>query len=773
MLKMRKHRKSRLQEKPWDGIWSADEWLSKQSENRIFTLLWKALIVYSIVGGGMGCLLSALTVDYHVVIVQAVILAASIFLAFLYYHRIWENIGYVLFFIVMVFTAYFLRNYINSGFYGVMNDLAEAVSEYFESNAMRSYGERVGNRSLAITVSMCYIGVVACLVINISISRRMRYLFSLLAVICGLFLPLYLELEPSLYFVVQLLWGLFMASSAHRSKHYALRMDNKKYERKKHRFFYIYSVRTMAQWGVCCLIMVGIVAMILSVIMPKSTYHDRHPAGAFKKQTEETVENLSMVGIAGLFNFYDNVGGLTSGRLGGVSALRLDYETDLTLTFVPASEERFYLRQFVGNEYVPVSNHWEKDQALTGGMAQAMQEAYESGSPYMGRGRILVENVAGQSTPYLPYYSTQWEQLTWIGRSQEYTYYTDFGSENQPLEDALRWKAEKWWKYLEVPEEVQEALDQVIRDAGMGYDLDALTNVSRLAEYYQAEIPYSYQPGITPYGKDFVNYFLTENRKGYCAHFASAATLIFRELGIPARYVEGYAVDPEDISEDGEILVDEDTAQYYRGYSDLEQTAVVRVDVTDASAHAWVEVWVKDKGWQVVDVTPASSQEEPGAGLWSTFMRFFSNGSNRAASQDGETADDSAKDTAAKAEEAIRMAGMAILFILVLVILVFVLQLLFRNLWHFMGNRGKNRNDVLIDYYQRYVHKMEHRIDGFGQLQSYEEQIPVLMEQGKISLTEDERKRLVSLLNQAGYSSMEITAEENLWVRQKLKKKNI
>lgn len=767
MLKFRKQKETYPQDDTWNGIWGADEMLAKQSENRGWTLLWKAMIVYGIVGGGMGCLLSALTVDYHVIIVQFVILIASLFLASLYYHRIWENIGYLLLFFVMVIVAFLLHSYINSGFYAVMNDMGEAVSEYFDSNAMRSYGERVGNRSLAITVSMSYIGVVCCLVINILISRRMRYLFSILAVMAVLMLPLYLELEPSLFFVVQLSWGLFMASSVHRSKHYALQTDNTKYRRKKNHYSYVYSIRTMMQLGICLLVLVGFVSVLLSVIAPKDTFHTKHPASRWKKQTSDTVENLSMVGIAGLFNFYDNVGGLTSGRLGGISALRLDYETDLTLTFVPASEERFYLRQFVGSEYVPVANYWERVPALTSETEEAMQKVYEAGDPYMGKGQILVENVAGQSSLYLPYYSLDLDHLIWEGRSQEYTYYMDFRSIHRDLTDILV-QEDDMQQYLAVPEMDEAALDQIILDAGLDTAQEPLANVTQLADYYQQEIPYSYQPGITPYGKDFVDYFLSENKRGYCAHFASAATLIFRRLGIPARYVEGYAIDPEDISEEGEILTTEDTSQYYQGYSALEQTAVVRVNVTDASAHAWVEIWLDGTGWQVADITPASAEEEPGQGLWSMLMRFFQNGSNGAAEQSGGM-DDNNTATASTVEHVIQIVLRLAGGLLVLVILIFLLWALIHVLCRTANNRGKNRNDLLIDYYQRHMRKMGHQIEGFDRLQNYEEQVRMLVKQEKILLSEMEQKRLVALLEQAGFSPVEITPEENRWVRQMLR----
>lgn len=93
-------------------------------------------------------------------------------------------------------------------------------------------------------------------------------------------------------------------------------------------------------------------------------------------------------------------------------------------------------------------------------------------------------------------------------------------------------------------------------------------------------------PGRAPVNEDVVEYFLFENHKGYCVHFASAATLMYRALGFPARYASGYAVQPSDFvrQEDG----------------------VWRAQVTDESAHAWTEIFLEDYGWTPVEVTPAS-----------------------------------------------------------------------------------------------------------------------------------------------------------------------
>ena len=83
--------------------------------------------------------------------------------------------------------------------------------------------------------------------------------------------------------------------------------------------------------------------------------------------------------------------------------------------------------------------------------------------------------------------------------------------------------------------------------------------------------------------EDFINSFL-ERKTGYCIHFASSAVMMFRSMGIPARYAEGYFVTKDDVEEEG---------NNYRKYS-----------VKDSAAHAWVEIYEEGIGWVAVEVTP-------------------------------------------------------------------------------------------------------------------------------------------------------------------------
>ena len=86
---------------------------------------------------------------------------------------------------------------------------------------------------------------------------------------------------------------------------------------------------------------------------------------------------------------------------------------------------------------------------------------------------------------------------------------------------------------------------------------------------------------------DGVENFLTNTKEGYCVQFASAAALILREYGIPARYVEGY------IACDFGINHNEDKVGRFSTY------------VHDYEAHAWIEVFFDGIGWVQYECTPA------------------------------------------------------------------------------------------------------------------------------------------------------------------------
>ncbi|HEX9625348.1 MAG TPA: DUF3488 and transglutaminase-like domain-containing protein [Acidiferrobacterales bacterium] len=103
-----------------------------------------------------------------------------------------------------------------------------------------------------------------------------------------------------------------------------------------------------------------------------------------------------------------------------------------------------------------------------------------------------------------------------------------------------------------------------------------------LAHFRQQEFFYTLQPPLL--GQDPVDEFLFESRRGFCEHYASAFAALMRAAGVPARVVLGYQ--GGEINQAGGYLI-----------------------VRQSDAHAWVEIWTADGGWQRADPTAAVAPE--------------------------------------------------------------------------------------------------------------------------------------------------------------------
>lgn len=106
-----------------------------------------------------------------------------------------------------------------------------------------------------------------------------------------------------------------------------------------------------------------------------------------------------------------------------------------------------------------------------------------------------------------------------------------------------------------------------------------------IASYVRQSAAYSRQPGAMPEREtDFALWFLESADKGFCVHFASAAAVLLRSAGIPARYVTGYRI-----------------------HMNPGQTT----HITSDDAHAWVEYY--DYGtwtWVILEATPGTGTLE-------------------------------------------------------------------------------------------------------------------------------------------------------------------
>ncbi|MCR5686119.1 MAG: transglutaminase domain-containing protein [Lachnospiraceae bacterium] len=167
-------------------------------------------------------------------------------------------------------------------------------------------------------------------------------------------------------------------------------------------------------------------------------------------------------------------------------------------------------------------------------------------------------------------------------------------------------------------------LEQSMMDRYEYEDYEALQSLrlqiaAKLKGYFMREYTYTMSPGRTPAGRETVEYFLNDLKRGYCVHFAAASCMILRSIGIPARYAEGYVCSYESMAEG--TALDEDTSNWKLGsYGISDDMPVIEVELTDASAHAWIEIYLDGYGWIPYEMTPPSDEVTYGGGGFAGFL---------------------------------------------------------------------------------------------------------------------------------------------------------
>jgi hypothetical protein len=131
-------------------------------------------------------------------------------------------------------------------------------------------------------------------------------------------------------------------------------------------------------------------------------------------------------------------------------------------------------------------------------------------------------------------------------------------------------------KYLQIPRNLSPKIIKLAKD----FAADSHDKTIQAIFGYLRSSAFTYSLRGLPVSKNPLEDFLFETKSGNCEFFASALAVMLRVNGIPARLVGGYR---------GGYF--NDVGQYYL--------------VPQKYAHAWVEAYVKPKGWVRIDPTPA------------------------------------------------------------------------------------------------------------------------------------------------------------------------
>ena len=327
----------------------------------------------------------------------------------------------------------------------------------------------------------------------------------------------------------------------------------------------------------------------------------------------------------GALNFHVSAaaGGVEDGSLTQSDGLALQGLEDLLVTTDEKPTETVYLRGFIGAEYdghswqpadaeqfdnAAASWKTDGDSRLAIANLPFLRAAYDGAAPQ----QMTVQRLHADDTyTFVPYnaYFNDYYRLNGDGAAAGQTaqddtfYYFPRGeaktlltarADADPsvldrLESAYAVYAES--RYLATPDgadygTLQEFCNAAEKEHKLTGDADAIRTFVR--SYLNEHCTYTGDSPQPADGADPVLYFLNESHAGSSTQFASAAVVLCRMLGLPARYVVGYAAPQSLFAE-----------------SDGGWQAVLQ----DDNAHAWAEVYLAGQGWTPLETTPGMLSE--------------------------------------------------------------------------------------------------------------------------------------------------------------------
>lgn len=279
-------------------------------------------------------------------------------------------------------------------------------------------------------------------------------------------------------------------------------------------------------------------------------------------------------------------GGVSDGTFNNTDFFRNTGEVLFSVAQSEHPESNLYLRVYTGAEYT--TSQWKENKdnnpaaEIFYGRAAAAAYMNGFGSP-VSLSVGFPEGKSDEKHAYAPYFS-QYQGET--DGMKQYVYYPMWYLGEMfsvPADESTEdYKDYVYKNYLDYPAKRLPRLKEFVETHPCA-DLEEICSTVR--NLLSENASYNPQVGRFPEDEDFAEYFLFEQKEGYCVHFATAAVLLMRMYKVPARYVTGFAVPPSDFEwEDGIGWL---------------------ANVKDGRAHAWAEIYVDNYGWIPFETTPS------------------------------------------------------------------------------------------------------------------------------------------------------------------------
>ncbi|MGN0675703.1 MAG: transglutaminase family protein, partial [Oscillospiraceae bacterium] len=603
---------------------SASIHADKRSRSGFAPLFIKAAILFCSCLGSVFTFLTCIDLGVSFLLTAAVIISASLIFTLLFslkakYFAAASSIS-ILIFIAEVF---FYRNDICAGIANMLNTfLARIKVEYRETPYIYIIEPELSEHHL--TIFVCFAAIFICMAAAYFIMRRPFAAMVCVVTAIPVFSVLMFGLEPNYiaFFGVITCWAAVLAYESSAAE----RISDKQCKKCSS-----YCAFSAAVFSALSIIIIIFSMKLFGYQRPErlNAMYDNAVEYINGGNVQQVIDNI--ITIATRNN--SPSGAINHGKLGEFDDIHFDGNTVLQVT-IPKSEDTIYLRGFVGSVYT--GNSWEQlpssklselekitDSFSNEGLSPLLFDSYNLKyiRNAMPQYSFSVKNIsANNKYLYMPYNLvpesvSRYETIggsSFGGSSQsyfgqfydpkEYYGYRDLFRKRWSVPSALSadeaaYRQFVYENYLDLPDGFSRT--DIFSESYYKYitaeevktgksTLDEMTVFSRklyyIKKWLRDNCEYSLSAGKLPAGEDFVEYFL-DNRKGSCSHFASAAVIMCRYAGIPARYVEGYIIKPMDFPAGTTV-----------GTS-------AKIDVSDARGHAWVEIYIDGFGWYPMEFT--------------------------------------------------------------------------------------------------------------------------------------------------------------------------
>ena len=302
-------------------------------------------------------------------------------------------------------------------------------------------------------------------------------------------------------------------------------------------------------------------ALLLFVLLPQDQYDGRERA-------EQLLAKIQP---------YLNIGDTKRGNSQPTAFIDLqnmssqDTEDRKVMTVTATEDGTYYLRGRAYDTYTGLT--WQES-------TESCDLPWQPCGEYVAD--ITLKTSKVESVLYLPYYTEELvmlEDIAHLDNSSDLKNYTYRCYQKNSKFRIKRYSAENFATLTYLPPETLSWAKEYLQEL---YG-DRVYFAEAIAAHVRSSAKYDLNAPIMDDGySDFTQWFLEDSDTGFCVHFATATAVLLRAAGIPARYVTGYTVEAE---------------------------ANRTVNIKQTDAHAWVEYWTAEDGWQILEATPSLSNE--------------------------------------------------------------------------------------------------------------------------------------------------------------------